>query len=412
MLIREGQLEIVAPAGDEEKARVALLYGADAVYVGSPTFGLRTFFQEMTILKLKRIVEKFHNHGKKVFLTMNSMLHQEDEKKLESFLDDIQGLGIDACIVSEPGLLKKIVKETGIPCHVSTQASVTNAYEVGFWEDLGAKRVVLAREVSLEEASLIKQKNPLPLEMFIHGSMCVSYSGRCVISNYTFGRDANRGGCVQSCRYNYDFYPSHQISAGELPTWSGHFMNATDLIGVRYIRQYIESGIDAVKIEGRRKSPLYVAQVILAYKEMIKSIGNKKKEREENKKGESLLKTIPNRGLGEGFLRESEKKWDAKVNLTGQHEGQEAFAGVVVEVKEGEMYIRTSNHFDPDEHRLYVLDPSGEKYPVSSYGIMDIQGRKQEGFMPSQIIRLPVRREVVKDQVVSRAQKTPVSIKK
>ncbi len=269
------KVELLAPAGDLEKLKIAITYGADAVYLGGEEFGLRTFAKNFTMEDIKEGADYAHERGKKVYVTLNIIPHDGDLEGLEEYLLKLEKAGIDAVIVSDPGVFT-IVKETvpDMEIHLSTQANTTNHQTANFWHKMGVKRVVLARELSLEEIKNIRENTDedLEIEAFVHGAMCISYSGRCLLSNYMTGRDANRGSCAQSCRWKYnlveekrpgEYYP---VIEGDTGTY---IFNSKDLCMIEHIRELDEAGVYSFKIEGRMKSPYYVATVIRSYRMAI-----------------------------------------------------------------------------------------------------------------------------------------------
>ncbi|WP_034327377.1 peptidase U32 family protein [Alkaliphilus transvaalensis] len=269
------KVELLAPAGDLERLKVAILYGANAVYVGGQIFGLRAAAKNFTIDELAEGVKFAHERGAKVFVTANIIPHNEDLSELPDYLKKLYEIGVDAVIVSDPGTFS-IVKETvpEMEIHISTQANNVNYRTVKFWYDLGAERVVLARELSFEEVKEIREHIPqeVELEAFVHGAMCISYSGRCLLSNYMANRDANRGECAQPCRWKYhiveekrpgEYMPVYEDEKGT------YIMNSKDLCMIEYIPEIIESGINSLKIEGRMKTTYYVATVVRAYRMAI-----------------------------------------------------------------------------------------------------------------------------------------------
>lgn len=264
--------ELLAPAGDLEKLKMAIQYGADAVYLGGEEFGLRAFAKNFDIEEIKAGVEYAHERDKKVYVTLNIIPHNDDLNGLEDYLLKLQDAEVDAVIVSDPGVFG-IVKSTvpDMEIHLSTQANTTNHLTAKFWYDQGVSRVVVARELSLAEIKGIKDNTPedLEIEAFVHGAMCISYSGRCLLSNYMTHRDANRGECAQSCRWKYslveekrpgEYYP---IAEGDRGTY---IFNSKDLCMVNHIKDLVEAGVYSFKIEGRMKSPYYVATVIRSYR--------------------------------------------------------------------------------------------------------------------------------------------------
>lgn len=271
------KVELLAPAGNLEKLKMAVIYGADAVYVGGEEYGLRAYADNFTSDDIKEGIRFAHARGKKVYLTMNIFPHNEDLNGMEDYIKEVSELGADAIILSDPGVYS-IVRETApdMQIHLSTQANNTNWRSAKFWYEHGVKRIVLARELSLQEIGEIASKLPedMELEMFVHGAMCISYSGRCLLSNYMAGRDSNRGLCAHPCRWKY--YLMEEKRPGEympvIENERGTFIfNSKDLCMIRYIPEIVRSGVRSMKIEGRMKSSFYVATVVKAYREAIDS---------------------------------------------------------------------------------------------------------------------------------------------
>lgn len=267
--------ELLAPAGNLEKLKMAILYGADAVYIGGEQYSLRAAADNFSIEDIKKGIDFAHSGDKKVYVTANIIPHNEDIKEMPEFISNISSLGIDGLIVADPGVLT-IVKEVApdIKIHLSTQANNTNWKSALFWYQNGVKRIVLARELSLKEVKEIRAKTPedLELELFVHGAMCISYSGRCLLSNYMAQRDANRGECAHPCRWKY--YLTEEKRPGEyMPVYEndrGTFIyNSKDLCMISHIPEIIDSGVMSFKIEGRVKSAFYVATIVKAYRQEI-----------------------------------------------------------------------------------------------------------------------------------------------
>ena len=269
------KVELLAPAGDLERLKIAFIYGADAVYIGGEMFGMRSAAKNFSKEDMKEGVEFAHKRGKQVFVTLNIIPRSDEFLQLESYLKDLDEIGVDAVIVSDPGMFTFVQKTLpNMEIHISTQASTTNSASANFWYNLGAKRVVMARELSFEEIKELRDNTPqdMDIEAFVHGAMCMSYSGKCVISNYTTGRDANRGSCAQSCRWQYTLVEEKEDKSYENvieDIGSSFFFNSKDLCMVEYIPQIFESGITSLKIEGRMKSTYYVATVVRAYRMAI-----------------------------------------------------------------------------------------------------------------------------------------------
>ena len=270
--------ELLAPAGDMERLRMAVLYGADAVYLAGTSFGMRSFAGNVSTEKKPKAVACAHSHGVRVQVTVNTMPRNEEASRLPAYLEQLQEAGVDALIVADLGAFT-MAGQYAPRCerHISTQASIANYACAAAWYDLGAKRVILARELSLDEIREIREKIPseLELEAFVHGAMCVSYSGRCLLSNYMTGRDSNRGACAQPCRYQYylmeekrpgEYFPVFEDEKGT------YIMNSRDMCMIDHVGELMDAGLNSLKIEGRAKSAYYAAIVTGAYRHVIDDV--------------------------------------------------------------------------------------------------------------------------------------------
>ena len=270
--------ELLAPAGDFERLRMAVLYGADAVYLAGTAFGMRSFAGNFAPEELPGVVAFAHSHGVRVHVTVNTMPRNHEVSCLPAYLEQLQEAGVDALILADMGAFS-LAGKYAPRCerHVSTQASVANYVCAGAWYDLGAKRVILARELSLAEIREIRDKTPadLELEAFVHGAMCVSYSGRCLLSNYMTGRDSNRGACAQPCRYQYylmeekrpgEYFPVFEDEKGT------YILNSRDMCMIDHVGELMDAGLSSMKIEGRAKSAYYAAIVTGAYRHVIDDV--------------------------------------------------------------------------------------------------------------------------------------------
>ena len=270
--------ELLAPAGDMERLRMAVLYGADAVYLAGTSFGMRSFAGNFSPEELPKAVAWAHSHGVRVHVTVNTMPRNEEASRLPAYLEQLQEAGVDALIVADLGAFT-MAGRYAPRCerHISTQASIANYACAAAWYDLGAKRVILARELSLDEIREIREKVPseLELEVFVHGAMCVSYSGRCLLSNYMTGRDSNRGACAQPCRYQYylmeekrpgEYFPVFEDEKGT------YIMNSRDMCMIDHVGELMDAGLNSLKIEGRAKSAYYAAIVNGAYRHVIDDV--------------------------------------------------------------------------------------------------------------------------------------------
>ena len=265
--------ELLAPAGNFEKLQAALIYGADAVYFGGKNFSLRAFGDNFTREEILKAVEFTHARGKKIYAAVNVFAHNADLNALADYLKFLEGAGVDAVLISDLGVLS-LARETNLKIHVSTQANVTNLAAAKFFHELGASRIVLARELTREEILAIKKSCAAELEIFVHGAMCISYSGRCWLSKFLTGRDANSGACTHSCRWKYNLVeetrPNEIFPVGEDERGS-YVMNSKDLCLLPHLDKVIESGVASLKIEGRMKSVNYVAGVVKVYRAAIDS---------------------------------------------------------------------------------------------------------------------------------------------
>lgn len=269
------KVELLAPAGNLEKLKMAIMYGADAVYFGGEEYGLRAYADNFSLEEMEEGIEFAHSKGKKAYLTMNIIPHNDDIEKMPEYVGRVSKMGVDAIILSDPGVYSIVREEApDMEIHLSTQANNTNWRSAEFWYKHGIKRIVLARELSLDEIKEIKARTPenLELEVFVHGAMCISYSGRCLLSNYMAGRDSNRGQCAHPCRWKY--YLLEEKRPGEyMPVYEnerGTFIfNSKDLCMIEHIDDIISSGVASLKIEGRMKSSYYVATVVKAYRDAI-----------------------------------------------------------------------------------------------------------------------------------------------
>lgn len=303
----ENKVELLAPAGDMERLKTAIKFGADAVYMAGQSFGLRKNAKNFDHDAMKEAVDYAHARNVRVHVTMNIVPHDKDLDGIVDYIKELEKIGVDALIISDPGIFQIAKENCDIDLHISTQASVTNSATINFWCQMGAKRVILARELSLDEIIEIRKNVPkdLEIECFIHGAMCISYSGRCLLSNYMTGRDANRGDCAHACRWKYslqeetrpgEYYPVVEDEGGTF------IMNSKDLCLVEDIDKLIEAGIDSFKIEGRMKTAFYVATVIRAYRQAIDAYYEGNFSKEISDKYVNEIKKASHRHFTKGFL--------------------------------------------------------------------------------------------------------------
>ncbi|WFA09667.1 U32 family peptidase [Tissierella sp. Yu-01] len=397
------KVELLAPAGDLEKFKMAIIYGADAVYLGGEAFGLRKASKNFSIEQIKEGIDFAHERGKKVYVTLNIVPHNKDLVGLEEYVTSLYNINVDAVIVSDPGMytvIKKTVPEMEI--HISTQASVTNYETIMFWYNLGAKRIVLARELSFEEIKEITSKIPedLDIEAFVHGAMCMSYSGRCLISNYMTGRDANMGDCAQPCRYKYavveekrpgEYFPVEEHEDGTF------IFNSKDLCMIEHVPDLVNSGIFSFKIEGRVKSSYYVATVIRAYRMAIDSYFNDPDNYVYNEEWLQEIKKVSHRDFTTGFYFEKPTS-DAQVYTTSSYIRGYDFVGMVLDY-DNETQIATIEQrnrlFTGDE--IEIFGP-GKKFFKQKIEKMWDEADNEIEVAPhaQQIIKMKVDQEVEK----------------
>ncbi len=353
------KLELLAPAGNLSKLKTAFYFGADAVYAGGKEFSLRSYAGNFSDGELAEGAEYAHKLGKKIYVAANIFAKNEDLTKAKRYFKFLYDIGADAVLITDPGLIalaKNTVPELKI--HLSTQANTLNKYAVKLWQDLGVSRVVLARELSLAEIKEISEYCPVELEAFVHGAMCVSYSGRCLLSNYMTDRDANRGECVQACRWKFKLtdmsgFP-HPALIAEEDQRGTYLLNSKDLNLLENIPDLAEAGVYSLKIEGRMKSEYYVATVVNAYRRAI----------------DEYYKTgyIPDAALYNGELEKITHRDYTKAYFLGnnektifyngeQYNGTHEFTAVVENYKDGKAFVKMRNRFRKGDV-LEVLSPS------------------------------------------------------
>lgn len=332
-------LELLAPSGDLERLKIACLYGADAIYIGGQDYSLRANALNFSIDKIKEACEFAHKLGKKIHVTVNIVFHDKDLKGLEEYLKKLDECGVDAIIVSDVVVMDLWRKlNLKMQLHVSTQASTLNYSAVKFYKELGAHRVVLAREASKEDIKRIKKENNIDIECFAHGAMCTSFSGRCVLSNYATNRDSNRGGCAQVCRFVFDADNTEEVFS----------MTPKDLNMVSNIKEMIESGVNSFKIEGRMRSVYYVATVVYVYRKLIDMVKNN----EVNEKIVSYYLNIMNRCANRDSVPQFFNSLPTKEEqyFLGRDEvSNKDFLGIIDSYKDGIVTLEQRNYFKPGD---------------------------------------------------------------
>ncbi len=380
-------IELLAPAGDLEKLKFALHYGADAVYIGGQNFSLRANAKNFSLEDIEKGVLFAHERGKKVYVTVNIILHNEDEKGLEEYLWNLSRIGVDAVIVSDIYIIN-LIHDLKIPLeiHLSTQASVLNPLAAKFYQSLGVKRIVLAREATEEDIRNIKKETGLDLECFIHGAMCTSISGRCVLSNVLTNRDANRGGCAQICRWNFEVEgkPNYQ-------------MTSKDLNMIPYIEKMIQCGVNSLKVEGRMRGIYYIATVIVTYRRLMDQIKKKTLTKEDTIYSLQILNRCANRESTPQFFQklpsEEEQYFQGREEISNQD-----FLGLVLDYdkKEKIVTLEQRNYFKVGDV-VEFFGPNLETFSMQIHTITNEQKKNVlEANHPNEIIKMKVEKPLEK----------------
>lgn len=374
------KVELLAPAGNLEKMKMAIIYGADAVYLGGGEFGLRAFAGNFGPDELQEGIEFAHSRGKKVYLTMNIIPHNEDFKEMPEYIRQVRNAGVDAIIFSDPGIFDLLRQEAPeMELHLSTQANNTNWRSAAFWYRMGVKRVILARELSQEEIREIRQnvQTELELEMFVHGAMCISYSGRCLLSNYMAGRDSNRGLCAHPCRWEYHLVEEKR--PGEympvIENERGTFIfNSKDLCLIEHLPDIIASGITSLKIEGRMKSSFYVATVIKAYREALDAYHSDPHHYKFDQKWFEELSKASHREYTKGFFT-GKPSGKEQIYENSSYIREYDFVGLVkaYDAASGIATIEQRNRFAIGEE-LEVVSPKGPYHIQKVLSMKNIDG--------------------------------------
>ena len=391
-------MEVLSPAGNMEKLKTAVYFGADAVYFAGKSFGLRAFAGNFTNEEIAEAVEFCHKNNVKAYITVNIVAHNKDFDALPAYLKYLNDVKVDGVIVSDLGIAQ-FVKEYApdVELHISTQANITNKYAAKHMVEMGAKRIVLARELSLTEIKEIRDFIPqdIELEAFVHGAMCISYSGRCLLSNYLNGRESNNGACIQACRWKYTINEVGRKNE-ELPILEDdrgtYILNSKDLNMIEYLDKLEEAGVTSLKIEGRMKSPYYVATVTNAYKRAKLHLEECKKQNKEyvcpRELVEELEKTS-HRRYTTGFNFKDKKKEESEYLVSSMPIQSHEFMAVVVEdAQNGQVKIEQRNRFMRGE-TLEVLSPNNEfNKCIVVESMLDTQGQEIEDarFVQQQLI--------------------------
>lgn len=378
------KIELLAPAGSLEKMKFAFLYGADAVYFGGKNYSLRANAKNFSLNEMKEAVEFAHSLKKRVYVTVNIVFHNEDLEGLEKYLRYLSEIKVDAIITSDISVINMVhTKNIDLEIHISTQASILNYETAVFYKSLGATRVVLAREASSEDIKRIKKETGLEIECFVHGAMCTSISGRCVLSNYCTNRDSNRGGCAQICRWTFDYKKD-----GEKVCDEPFSMTPKDLNMVSNIRSMINDGVNSFKIEGRMRSIYYVSTVILVYRRLIDKILNNTLTDEYVNYALNVLNRVANRDSAPQFFNslpgENEQYYLGREELSNQD-----FLGLVLDYEDGIITLEQRNNFKVGD-TVQAFGPNHETYSFEIKSIKDSDGISIDvARHPQMIVKIP-----------------------
>lgn len=362
------KIELLAPAGSFEKMQFAFLYGADAVYFGGKDYSLRANAKNFSREEIKSAVEYAHSLNKKVYVTVNIVFHNEDLNGLKDYLEYLSSIKVDAIITSDVAVMNMINENNiDLEIHVSTQASILNYEAASFYKSIGATRVVLAREANINDIKRIKSETGLEIECFMHGAMCTSISGRCVLSNYCTNRDSNRGGCAQICRWTFNY-----LKDGKKLTEEPFSMTPKDLNMVSNIKRMIDLGVNSFKIEGRMRSIYYVSTVILTYRRLIDKILNNTITESDEEYALKILNRVANRDSAPQFFDnlpdENDQYYLGREELSNQD-----FLGLIID-SEGEYTIVEERNYFGVGDTVEVFGPNHETIEYTIDSMWDIEG--------------------------------------
>ncbi|HPF20025.1 MAG TPA: U32 family peptidase [Syntrophomonas sp.] len=402
------QPELLLPAGDLDKLKTALHFGADAVYAGGKEYSLRAAAGNLNQAEMNAGLALLHAKGKKLYVTVNILAHNRDLKNLPAYLESLADMGVDGLIVADPGIMKMArTYAPRIPITVSTQANITNYEAAAVYKEWGASRLVLARELSLQEIRTIKAKVDVELEIFVHGAMCVSYSGRCLLSHYMTGRSANAGECAHPCRYQYrlveekrpeEYYPIEEDERGS------YILNSRDLCLLPYIPQLVQAGIDSFKIEGRMKSALYVAVVAQVYRQALDACrqGAEQFSQAQLHSWMEELQRVATRPFTDGFIAGEVSALQDIAHISPQPRAE--FCGIVrgYDQDRGRIIIEQRANFGPGED-LQLMSTDGQILDLVLEALYDQEGNPLDRARHAkQSVYLPFSREIEAGSILRR----------
>lgn len=390
--------ELLAPAGSLEKVKWAFMYGADAVYFGGQNYGMRANAQNLSVEEIKEACNIAHKLNKKVYVTVNIVFHNEDIVGLEDYLKDLYKVKVDAIIISDPLVLdmaKKVVPKMEI--HLSTQQNTLNYEACNFWYKEGIKRVVLGRETSKEDIISIKKNSKIDIETFIHGAMCVGYSGRCVLSNYLTNRDSNRGGCSQICRWNFELYNKNKK---KIKSKSDFSMAVKDLVMLPHIKDLMDIGVSSFKIEGRMRSIYYIATVINVYRKVIDEYYETGKLEKYKDFEYELSRCAIREGAVQYFLKKPGYK--EQYYLHNDEIANKDFLGIVLSYDENtkEITLEQRNYFKVGDN-ITIFGPNMDNVDIKIEYIKDLKDNNLDvANHAQQIVKIPCNKRVYENNII------------
>jgi U32 family peptidase len=382
-------MEILAPAGSLQKLKYAIRYGADAVYTGGKVLNLRSKSSNLSDQQMTEAVEYCHSHQKKIYVTLNAFAHNENLKNLPQYISFLNNINVDAIIVSDPAvfsLVREFAPDTRI--HISTQANVTSWKSAEFWYKQGASRIILARELTLSEIIIIKQKLPdLELEIFVHGAMCMSYSGRCLLSAFLNGRDANRGNCSHPCRWKYSLVEETRENSSfpiEEDEHGTYILNSKDLCLFNRLEELYKAGLSSLKIEGRMKSLYYVANLSRIYKRAIAEISAGKEPSQDLKQE---LDKISHRNYTEGFIDGFDSSITQNYNSSSYIRNYQ-FLGIIIQVAGKTVHVDVRSKFSLDDEIELIFPDTRSDLTVKVKEIMSDDNQLISFTKPNTVVKL------------------------
>lgn len=380
--------ELLAPAKNLERLKVAVTYGADAVYVGGERYGLRARADNFTVGDLQEGATFAHRNGAKLYITLNAFLHDEDFAGFGDYCRVLDEIGVDAAIASDLGVIREIQRHSSLDVHLSTQASCLNAAAARLWQRTGVKRLIVGRELTIAEAGAIHRQTGMEVEMFTHGAMCMAYSGHCTISNFTAGRDSNRGGCIQSCRIPYflksDTGSTRRATSAEPIT----FMSSRDLWGIGQVGEFFRQGICSLKIEGRMKSSFYVAIATRVYRRLIDAYAAGQGSEALLDWAATELRSLPNRDYFPGSLDAPAGHDSVFHKHYGVNPGTHNYSGMVMETTESDVALHIIEPLAVGDTLEFVL-PQGEPIVWTVTDLYSVLGEQRSCFRQESVVKLP-----------------------